>query len=431
MNNKKKRQGRRYSYILHQIWNERRSNWAMMAELLIVSCVVWYLVDCAYVIVTRAMEPLGFDATNCYRLDVSKFDESSVGYDTAHPDSMEINIADFLALTDRLRHDADIEAVGYSWRNDPYQGMLCSNVIKYDTLKASLRMVICNPDFLKVFRYRGANGETPEQLAAMLKNGNVLLSHMAFGKEHDTNKMIGKEMKVGMSFGSNDTLPRRIAATFMPAKRFSWEETAWLQSYIMPATNEAMHEMIYNISLAIRVKENCAQGFSDRFRQKISGKQLRAGNYYVNGFHSYGELKRNSEAKQDTSMRYYTVAIVFLLVNVFLGLLGTFWLRTQHRFPEIGLQKAIGATNTDITLRLLTEAILMMTIAFLPSLIIDINIAHANLTEYYQGETLATGRFIICAAISYVLMLLVIALGIWFPALRATKANPADVLRGE
>ena len=112
MNNKKKRQGRRYSYILHQIWNERRSNWAMMAELLIVSCVVWYLVDCAYVILTRAMEPLGFDTTNCYRLDVSKFDESSVGYDTAHPDSMEINIADFMALADRLRHDADIEAVG-------------------------------------------------------------------------------------------------------------------------------------------------------------------------------------------------------------------------------------------------------------------------------------------------------------------------------
>lgn len=403
----------------------------MMAELLIVSSVVWYLVDCAYVIVTRAMEPLGFDATNCYRLDVSKFDEGSVGYDTAHPDSMEINIADFLALTDRLRHDADIEAVGYSWRNDPYQGMLYSTATHYDTLQTSAKIVVCNPDFLKVFRYRGANGETPEQLAAMLRNGNVLLSHLAFGKEHDTNKMINKEIKIDISFSDIDTLPRRIAAIFMPTKRFSWEETAWQQSVILPATNEAMHQMIYSISLAIRVKENCAQGFSDRFRQKISGKQLRVGNYYVNGFHSYGELKRNSEAKQDTNMRYYTVAIVFLLVNVFLGLLGTFWLRTQHRFPEIGLQKAIGATNTDITLRLLTEAILMMTIAFLPSLIIDFNIAHANLTEYYQGETLATGRFIICAAISYVLMLVIIALGIWFPALRATKANPADVLRGE
>ncbi|MFS6555087.1 hypothetical protein VPJ68_06270, partial [Parabacteroides distasonis] len=247
-------------------------------------------------------------------------------------------IADFMALADRLRHDADIEAVGYSWRNDPYQGMLCSNVIKYDTLKASVRMVICNPDFLKVFRYRGANGETPGQLAAMLKNGNVLLSHLAFGKEHDTNKMIGKKIDVGISFGNNDTLPRRVAATFMPVKRFSREEIAKQKSFILPATNEAMSLIIDNISLAIRVKENCTQGFPDRFRQKISGKQLRAGNYYVTGFHSYDELKRNSEAKQDTNMRYYTVAIVFLLVNVFLGLLGTFWLRTQHRFPEIGLQ---------------------------------------------------------------------------------------------
>ena len=123
--------------------------------------------------------------------------------------------------------------------------------------------------------------------------------------------------------------------------------------------------------------------------------------------------------------------IVFLLVNVFLGLLGTFWFRTQHRFPEIGLQKAIGATNTDITLRLLAEGVLLLTIAFLPSLLIDFGMGYNELTDYYRGVTLGTGRFIVCAAIAYALMLTIIALGIWFPALRATKANPVDVLRGE
>lgn len=430
MNNNKKRQGRRYSYILHQIWNERCSNYALLAELLVVSCVIWYLVDSAYVIVTKAMEPNGFDATNCYRLDITALDETSVGYTPTHPDTADIRVNDFLAIADRLRHDKDIEAVGYSWRNDPYQGSLQITGLEYDTLNTQARLVVCNPDFLKVFRYRGANGETPGQLAAMLKDRNVLLSHGAFGKEHDVNKMVGKEIKIGMKF--NDTQNYRIAGVFMPAKRYTSEEIDNIKTYIVPISIYAMKGNVpHNLSLAVRVKDNCTEGFTDRMREKMKGQKMRAGNLYLSAIHSYDELKRNSETKQDTNMRYYTVAIVFLLVNVFLGLLGTFWLRTQHRFPEIGLQKAIGATNTDITLRLLTEAILMMTIAFLPSLIIDFNIAHANLTEYYQGETLATGRFIICAAISYVLMLVIIALGIWFPALRATMANPADVLRGE
>lgn len=43
-----------------------------------------------------------------------------------------------------------------------------------------------------------------------------------------------------------------------------------------------------------------------------------------------------------------TVVVVFLLVNVFLGLIGTFWFRTRRRRNEIALRLAMGSTKKQI-----------------------------------------------------------------------------------
>lgn len=423
----KKRISRAYSYILHQIINERRSNWALLAELLIVSSIVWYLVDSAYIMIVRAMEPTGFDTTNCYRVEIGAVNESSTSYDAGHPVTPESKIEDMWTLADRIKHDEDVEAVAFSVSNDPYQGSSMSTNLTYDTITTNIMVHIYEPDFLRVFRIHGINGESPEKLAKLLKDRNVFISENALGGQYDLKRLIGKKVATSVF----DTLPHRIAAIIPDTRRFTWEESFPSGTMVLPFSDEFLNGDFMVSSLSIRVKDSRAEGFAERFGEKIKNKKMREGNFYVSGFNSYDKLRADSEFSQDTQMRFYTIAMVFLLVNVFLGLLGTFWFRTQRRFPEIGLQKAIGATNTDITLRLLCEAVALMTAAFAVSLVIDVNIAYARLTTEYYGETLTAGRFAACAAISYVLMLAIVCLGIWFPALKAVKAEPVEVLRGE
>ena len=119
-------------------------------------------------------------------------------------------------------------------------------------------------------------------------------------------------------------------------------------------------------------------------------------------------------------LRNYCIGMGFLLLNIFLGLLGTFWFRTQQRRGEIALHKVNGATNRAVFARLLSEGLLLLLIVTMPALLIDLNLAKAELNS-----------LLLCAAASFVLIALMIVIGIWYPARRAMRVQPAEALHDE
>ena len=121
----------------------------------------------------------------------------------------------------------------------------------------------------------------------------------------------------------------------------------------------------------------------------------------------------------------------FLLLNIFLGLLGTFWFRTQQRRSEIALRKALGSTNRDVFRRLLAEGMVILVIATIPAVIVDWNLAYAELNYWMNGTTLEPVRFIITVAITFLLIALMIVLGTYIPARKAMKIEPAEALHDE
>ena len=127
-------------------------------------------------------------------------------------------------------------------------------------------------------------------------------------------------------------------------------------------------------------------------------------------------------------LRNNLVGAGFLLVNIFLGLLGTFWFRTQQRRAEIALMMALGASKRVMFVRLISEGILLLAVVTPLALIINFNIAYAELTPLWNLTSLSVGRFFISAFIAFALMLLMIILGIWFPARKAMKIQLAEAL---
>lgn len=379
--------------LLVQIKNEWRNNLWLALELLVVSVVMWFVVDYLYTGAATYLEPRGFDISHCYLIEMGKLTEKSPDYLSGQTDEQED--ADILELVDRLRRRPEIEAVSLSQNSYPYNGSNSTDQVRYDTLVAdnwTIRRMV-TPDFVRVFRYQGARGETPEQLAEMLERGEFLASRL------------GAALK---DVRYSDFQQARNSYTFL--YKLGWYDPG--------------------LELCLRVRANQDHDFIRRLKED-SEKQFRIGNIFISEIRSFKDIRRNYQQAWSNDLRNYVMGMGFLLLNIFLGLLGTFWFRTQQRRSEIALHKAHGASDINVFIRLVSEGLLLLLLVTPIAFIIDYNLANMELNSWRNGTTLEWGRLLLCAAISFVLIGLMIAIGISIPARKAMKVQPAEALHDE
>ena len=412
--------------LFNQIKNEWQTNTWLALELLIVSVLMWYIIDNLYTNTLKQLEPRGFDIEHCYLIQMGILSDKSPDY-KPYTDAKE-NRQEVMEMMERLRRRPEIEAVSLSQNAYPYNGSNGSIEVQLagDTLRQSGHTFrrLATPDFVRVFRYQGANGETPEQLAEMLKRDEILVSDNLFRK-------YGKKMTdyVGQRFHlqGDTTRSYRLGASIVPIRYNDfWEQwNSYSMVWLLPE-----HMINSYRELCVRVKEGQDVDFIERLKAD-SESQFRIGNIYISEIRSFKDIRRNFQQFESNELRNYLTGMTFLLVNIFLGLLGTFWFRTQQRKSEIALHKAHGATNQMVFTRLLSEGWLLLLIITPIALAIDLNIAHAELNSWRNGTTLEWDRLLICGGISFALMALMIAVGIGIPAKKAMKIDPAEALHGE
>ena len=90
-----------------------------------------------------------------------------------------------------------------------------------------------------------------------------------------------------------------------------------------------------------------------------------------------------------------------------------------------------GTTDSAIFSRLLSEGLLLLAVVTPIALVIDWNLAHMELNSWRNNTTLEWDRLLLCAAISFVLIALMIAIGIGIPARKAMKVQPAEALHDD
>ena len=412
--------------LFAQIKNEWRSNIWLAVELLLVSVVMWWITDSLYVRLATYLEPRGFNTEHCYKIEMGELTSKSPDYTKR---SREERYADILELADRLRHRSDIEAVSLSHNSHPYNGS--NGTIKVqlvgDTLETYGRVIRreVTPDFVRVFQYQGVNGETPEQLAEMLARGEILVSDNLFSSTY--NRPLPMTNYIGKRFHLNrdTTSSVRLGASLKGVRYGDFE------------SGKNASSMVYKLDwfdkdqeLCVRVRPEHDVDFINKVKAD-SESQYRVGNIFISEIRSFKDIRRNVQQGTYNAMRNNITIMVFLLVNIFLGLLGTFWFRTQQRKSEIALHKAHGATNGMVFTRLLSEGWLLLLIITPIALLIDFNLAYAELNSWRNGTTLEADRLLICAGISFALIALMIAIGIGIPARKAMKIHPAEALHNE
>lgn len=412
--------------LLRQIANEWRTNIWLALELLIVSAVMWWLTDQLWVKYSIYHEPLGFDTEHCYRLTVSLLNEKSPEYHPYEDDDQYFDDQD--ELIRRLETRPEIEAVGQGVNSYFYNPSNSWQPLSIDTLSGYYHKRWVSPGFIRVFRIEGANGETPEEMARALADmpwNSFMTDANMLRYNYDIESMqpyIGKDFHSG-----NDSILWRLTKTFKTLRYSDYESAYKTPSIIMPLEGKSKY---YANETVVRVRENMDKDFAKKLMKDAVGN-LRVGNWYIASVDSFDTIRDKYNLSSVQDMRKTVLWSLFLLLNIFLGVLGTFWFRTSQRTPEIALRMANGATRGDIMRRILAEGLLIL-IAVTPiSAAICLFTAHSELNSSYMGLYLEPVRFVGCTLITFGLVALMILIGSWLPARKAMSISPAEALKTE
>jgi putative ABC transport system permease protein len=125
------------------------------------------------------------------------------------------------------------------------------------------------------------------------------------------------------------------------------------------------------------------------------------------------------------------VAAISLLVGG-IGIMNIMFVSVSERTREIGLRKAVGATNEDIMLQFLVESIVLTLVAGILGIISGLTISYmvSLLVQKYYEEW----QFIVTANSVILAFTVSVIIGIGFglyPAWKASKLDPIEALRSE
>lgn len=416
------------------IWNQRRQNVWLWFELLLISVVLWFIVDYMYVMGRTYTAPLGFDIEHTYLLTLGDLSDASSNYIPKESRAEgDTDGALLIELMERMRAYPGVEAVCCSDVGMPYTLGTRNLGFKLDTLHFRSRWLSVSPDYFKVFNIEG-EGFTSEQLTTLLRNAGEdgFVASADVGREADGFKVaVGQELTSGFMKNFSSRLVG-ICGSIRRCEYDRAEPVLFIPLTYKKLASDYYEGVMNSLEICFRVNPDVdGADFISHLRYDLS-KQARVGNIFLMDVKPMSDVREGyirSNGTEDDIKTMISIAI-FLLVNIFLGVIGTFWFRTEYRKGEMGLRMALGSTRGELRLIMTGEGIMLLLLAFIPSMLISFNIVFMDMVESYLIP-FTLSRFLICSSITFMLIACMIIIGIWYPALSASKMRPAEALHYE
>lgn len=428
--------------LLKQMATEWSSNIWLVVELIVVSVVLWYISDFLYIKADVALQPMGLQTERVFTVSLTAIDPSAPDWNPA--DSTENTHADnSRILYERIKADPAVEIAARTYFGVPNEfnlsGTNLFNADDTDSLAVigTISQRFITPEYIEMFSIRGTNGESPAEMRRIFESGKILAtSDMIFCKfphkqydswkeiydemdGYDVREMLSRQFYIG-----SDSTEISIGGIIEPIKRSIHERP--MPQILLPM---AEGNELNTARILVKVRPDAVDGFEKHI---LGSSWTRSGNIYISDIAEVDSLGYYHRVQKSAEIRNHIALMVFVLVSIFLGLLGTFWFRTQQRVGEIAIRKVNGATSRSIFRRLISEGLILLTVATIPALGLDWLLTHLELNSarlwVYYFEPL---RFIACAAFAYLTLALMIVSGIWFPASRAMRVDPAVAIKDE
>lgn len=435
-----------WKLIFKNLWSRRKRNGWILAELIIVTIILFALVDKAAVSIYDSALPLGYDYDRLCVVSLASNKKESKKFD-AERDTRGAKIEDILSIKDRMKSFPEVENVTIAtWHYINSYGGNSRQYYSGNKEKDSINVTSCieynifpGHNYFETYGIKTADGSpSPEELSKMsLAPNDIIVTKSYANLFYPNENIVGKN--VFYPDGDDLSESYRVVAVVEDVRYQSYERT---NSVVFTPGN--YNRIANKGNLIIRLKEGVdMEDFVSGIRE-IMNKDLKAGNIYVQSIDTYKSIIDSNEQKEGiTTQRQLQISLMmFFLVNLCLGVIGTFWLQTRSRTEETGIMRSFGAKRWNIRLMLLGEGVVLATVSVVIGCLIYLQIAlrdglYKGYDSFFTLQLMDTWithfweHFGIISALCYVLILITVIIGIYLPARNISNINPIDALRDE
>lgn len=424
--------------IGHQLWNQRLQNGWIFVELVVVSFFLWTVIDPIYTVTSDMAIAPGYDEERVYALNMSYYKTLHGKYDKTQ-DSIAIKQENIYRIARIVKNLPEVESFALvgsgSFPNSPSWN---GNQYFNDTLRVHSQyyqfIQAVGSDLFRTYGMKDARTgkimSLPDNCAA---RKGVFISERFAQECFGTTDAVGKKVRYG------DSTFHEVMGVIEDYKHRINEQPGNLLIEVqgeLPAYDWL--QWGYTVTFRLKPEVDIA-AFEQRFKKEVV-PQLSIGNFFFTKLGRFADIRHGHEDESgvtNTLRLQYSLA-GFALLCVFLGMVGTFWIRCNARRQDIGLMRSMGATKNCIRNQFLAEAWFLVTVAFIVSLALTVHrvytsgfastVENGNLA-YWQNQPHT--HFFIVSALTYMVLLVIALLGTYAPVVRAANTLPAEALRDE
>lgn len=380
-------------HLFKLIWKKKKSNFLMMLEIFVSFLILFAVWSLSFYNYRNYSKPSGIDHNNVWAVFID-FNTDS--------DSLRNMYRDL--VRQKLKTYPELEAFSFTSSNLPYSFSSSNNEMTYKSNKAMTEMMSVDPSYPNVLKMQLSEGRWFTEGDKVNKIRPVIITQLL------KDKLFGTENALGKIIGENDGRRQVVGVLshFKFENDFQSESTCLLQPL-----------ETWPSDMLIRVKP----GTTVETEAKLSKDLVQLGKDWSVEIQHLENMKANKNRIIWVPILILLIVCSFLIFNVALGLFGVLFQTISRRKQEIGVRRAIGATQSHILWHFVGETTVITTFGVILGLFFAIQFPLLNVFDV-DAFVYITG--IILAVIS--IYILVIACAV-FPSKQASEIYPAIALR--
>jgi putative ABC transport system permease protein len=385
-------------HLFKLIWNKKGAHALLIIEIWASFMVLFGVLSLIVYNVDNYMQPIGFEYERVWNLQLSNNQDT-------------VNIADKMQrIVQQIKASQEVESLSRMSSNTPFSANQMMNGVTYKKVSVSPEFFYTDENFIHTMDLSLASGRWFKESDKVSKFTPIVINSNLKERLFVNENPLGKVIKF------DDEKSFRVVGVidnFKSKGEFSNDSPALFE---MLDKKDGWHT-----NVLIKTKPGTDATFEARLVKEVAATLPGWGievSYLT-------DQRKNRHNLTLVPVAIFLIVSGFLLTNVALGLFGILNLNIAKRRNEIGLRRAMGATENGVTSQFLGEVWVLATLSVFVGLLFAIQFPILHVFD------LNAKIYIMAIILAVIIIFIIVTLCAWWPSRQASRIHPALALHEE